>query len=262
MASMEEVVQILCRIPYPVWEDFVRNEPEWRFTEPVLERYGPSRFLTFMVMAGLNDYQLKGPAEKRYWPPLVEHVIQRPIPESPEDLKEVFKGFYEKERFRTVKIRRLERFLRSPLVHRMWRMTSAEFSQSFRALWYEIAKTMAQQKERKTIVFSMKCLGIGLLMLGVKEFDFTGIPVPVDARVRSLLERWGLIVEGAPEQEIQSLCEEILRGIRGVEPRVNMIHLDSFLWQMEAFYRAGAFKSLIKIGMEADLAKAIADLGR
>jgi len=262
MASMEEVVQILCRIPYPIWEDFARNEPEWRFTEPVLERYGPSRFLTFMVMAGLNDYQLKGPAEKRYWPPLVEHVIQRLIPESPEDLKEVLKGFYEKERFRTVKTRRLERFLQSPLARKIWKSDPTELVRSFKDLWRQIAMTMNQQKEKKTIVFSMKCLGIGLLMLGVKEFDFTGIPVPVDARVRSLLERWELIAERAPEQEIQSLCEEILRGIRGVEPRVNMIHLDSFLWQVEGFYRAGAFRSLINMGMEADLARAIVDLGR
>jgi len=262
MALMEEVVQILCRIPYPIWEGFVRNEPEWRFTEPVLERYGPSRFLTFMAVAGLNDYQLKGPAEKRYWPLLVKHVIQRPIPESPEDLKEVLRGFYERERFYTVKIRRLERFLRSPLAHRMWWMTTAEFSQSFKELWHKIAETMNQQKEKKTIVFSMKCLGIGLLMLGVKDFDFTGIPVAVDARVRSLLERWELITEGASEREIQSLCEEILRGIRRAEPRVNMIHLDSFLWQVEGFYKAGAFNSLINMGMEPDLARAIADLGR
>ena len=262
MASMEEVVRFLSRIPYPVWEDFVRNEPEWQFTEPVLECYGPSRFFTFMVMAGLNDYQLKGPAEEKYWPPLVEHVIRRPTPESPEDLKEVLKGFYEKERFRTVKTRRLERFLQSPLAHRMWRMTPAGFSQSFRALWYKIAKTMGQPKERKTIVFSMKCLGIGLLMLGLREFDFTGIPVPVDVRVRSLLKRWGLIAERAPEQEIQSLCEEMLQGIKRAEPAVNMIHLDSFLWQVEAFYKTDAIKSLMDMGMEADLAGAIADLGR
>jgi len=262
MASMEEVVQILCRIPYPIWEGFVRNEPEWRFTEPVLERYGPSRFLTFMVMAGLNDYQLKGPAEKRYWPPLVEHVIQRPIPESPEDLEEVLKGFYEKERLRTAKIRRLKRFLQSPLAHRMWRMTPAEFSQSFRALWYKIAKTMGQQKEKKTIVFSMKCLGIGILMLGVKEFDFAGIPIPVDSRVRDLLKRWGLIRK-VSESEIQSICDEMLQGLRRAEPAVNMIHLDSLLWQMEGFYLQGlAFKRLVKMGVGVDLARAIADLRR
>jgi len=262
MASMEEVVRFLSRIPYPVWEEFVRNEPEWRFTEPVLECYGPSRFLTFMVMAGLNDYQLKGPAEEKYWPPLVEHVIQRPIPESPEDLEEALKGFYEKERLRTAKIKRLRRFLGSSLALKMWKSDPAELARSFKDTWYGIGHIMNQRKERKTIVFSMKCLGIGLLMLGLREFDFTGIPVPVDVRVRSLLKRWGLIVERAPEQEIQSLCEEMLQGIKRAEPAVNMIHLDSFLWQVEAFYKTDAIKSLMDMGMEADLAGAIADLGR
>jgi len=67
MASMEEVVRVLCRIPYPVWENFVRNEPEWRLTAPVLKRYGPSRFLTFMVMAGVTGASVGAVQDLLLW---------------------------------------------------------------------------------------------------------------------------------------------------------------------------------------------------
>jgi len=256
------IMDTLRRVPLEVWDTFVRNEPEWQFTTPVLERYGPNRFLTFMVMAGLNDFQLKGPAERSYWPPLVKYVEVHPVPSSPAELGEILKGFYWRERLPSTKLKRVDRFLRSPVAQELWEEDPSRIAREFKRFWYKIAVIMRQEKERKTVVFSSKCLGIGLLMLGVRDFDFTGIPVPVDSRVRELLRRWGLIGE-ASEREIQSLCEEVLAGIREVEPAVNMIHLDSFLWQMEGFYRRGdAFKPLVEMGMDPDLARAIEDLGR
>jgi len=257
------ITDTLRRVPLEVWDTFVRNEPEWQFTTPVLERYGPNRFLTFMVMAGLNDFQLKGPAERSYWPPLVKYVEVHPVPSSPAELGEILKGFYWRERLPSTKLKRIDRFLNSPVAQELWERDPFHIAREFKRFWYQIAVTMRQEKERKTVVFSSKCLGIGLLMLGVRDFDFTGIPVPVDSRVRDLLERWKLISKGASEREIQSLCEEMLGGIREGEPLVNMIHLDSFLWQMEGFYRRGnAFTLLVELGMDADLARAIEGLGR
>ena len=63
-----ELGKILSTIPLDVWNRIVANEPEAKLLDQ-LPRYGFGKFATLMVMAALNDYQLKGPAEENGYRP-------------------------------------------------------------------------------------------------------------------------------------------------------------------------------------------------
>ena len=51
-----------------------------------LKRYGFGKFAVLVIVAGLNDYQLKGKADKAYWLPLSNLLENKPVPEHPEEL--------------------------------------------------------------------------------------------------------------------------------------------------------------------------------
>ncbi|AKG91842.1 protein of unknown function {DUF1886} [Geoglobus ahangari] len=92
------ISHILSKIPLEVWNRIVKEEPEWKHIHTFLERYGFGKFATLMVMLGLNDYQLKGKAEIAYWPKIKELLENKPVPETPEELKNILSVFYSRER--------------------------------------------------------------------------------------------------------------------------------------------------------------------
>jgi DNA-(apurinic or apyrimidinic site) lyase len=81
----------------------------------------------------------------------------------------------------------------------------------------------------------MKCLGISLLMEKEYGFDFSPIPIPVDFRIRKFTQQLGL--ENLSDDDIRNLWKEILKKIKEVKKEVNMIHLDSLIWQIGALNR-------------------------
>ncbi len=236
--NFERVCEALKKLKWDVWEKAVKNEPEWKETKPLLERYGPNKFLVFMVMAGLNDYQLKGPAEIKYWPLLVRNLMDKSdIPNKPSDLIELLKSFYANERLYENKLKRLEKFLNSELALKLWQMPLKEIARNLDKIWYELAETMKPKStsinnycNRKTIVFAMKCLAISLLMFEIRDFEFN-IPIPVDSRIKKITFKWGLLSENSPEKDIQQTWQAVLENLKKTYPYINMTHLDSFLWQ-------------------------------
>ncbi len=89
----------------------------------------------------------------------------------------------------------------------------------------------------------------GLLLLGTKKFDFSGIPLPVDSRVRKLTPCL------SSERDIQDFWDRVLRRIRRREPRVTHLHLDAFLWQ---YADAGDKAALLKdIGVSQPVRDAV-----
>lgn len=104
------LTEILRRIPWEVWEEVVKKEPEWRQMESFRERYRFRPFAVLMIASGLNDYQLKGPAEKDYWPKIREFLENfQHIPKTPIELYKMLIPFYRNERLNNTKIARLEK---------------------------------------------------------------------------------------------------------------------------------------------------------
>ena len=231
MCAENLIENLFTRIPAEVWDRVVEEEPEWRYMNGFLEKYGFGRFTVLMVAAGLNDFQLKGRAEIAYWPRLRDLLEKRlpEVPNSPKEMEDMLKEFYVRERLRDLKLRRLNRYLSSRLAARLWNAEPEDVAENFTGIWHELAGTMNQKMDAKTIVFAMKCLGMSLLMAGENNFSFEKIPIPVDYRVRVFTERLGVCVVN--DSDVRAFWERVLEGIKK-SININMIHLDSLVWQI------------------------------
>ena len=230
MRTRDEFVRLLAWVPGESWERMMTAEPEWREMERFLPGFGFGPFATMMVATGLNDFQLKGKADRMYWPPIRRRLESGPAPASPKDLAATLAPFYEQERYASMKGRRLRQFLESRLANDLWQSTPAQVSTEFGRTWQRLAGVMNQGMEKKTIVFAMKCLGLALIMAGEYGFASELLPIPVDLRVRRLTEALGQPT--ASDDAVREYWADILADVRKTDPRVTMIHLDSFVWQV------------------------------
>jgi DNA-(apurinic or apyrimidinic site) lyase len=221
----------LRKIPPEVWCRIVKNGPEWYELEPLRHKFSGGAFSVFMLAIGLNAYQLKGRAEMNYFPQLNECLNGCDSMPQIEILYDYLASFYKKERLHAAKIERLARFLRSNLAERLWPQSSQEIASSIDRIWHSLGNIMGQKLHEKTICFAMKCLGISLMMGGENNFDFDAIPIPVDSRVCKFTNKLGLDF-GEKSRPIQCYWGDILSSLQSTLPQINMIHLDSLIWQI------------------------------
>lgn len=247
-STSDSISTIFSTIPEEVWDKIVQEEPEWMHMEKFIERYGFGRFAVMMLAAGLNDFLLKGKAEVAYWPRLKQILERHLVPNSPEDLQLILSEFYRKERLPELKLERLNCFISGKLARKLWSATPHKVAKDFLKIWHELASTMKQSKEAKTITFAMKCLGIALLMADESEFSFESIPIPVDYRVREFTKRLGINAEN--DEEIRTFWNEVLLKLRKIKPKVNMIHLDSLVWQIGVFGKPEIVDYFTKLGLK------------
>ncbi len=247
VSEPNSISTILSAIPVEIWNRIVQKEPEWRYMRKFLESYGFGRFAVLMTAAGLNDFQLKGKAEVAYWPKMKELLELHSTPVSISELKFILAKFYSKERLPDLKIRRLNRFLSSRLAEWLWNAEPREVAENFLRIWYDLAATMRQERNAKTIVFAMKCLGIALLMVGESNFRFESIPIPVDYRVREFTRRLGVAVRD--DKDVRTFWNGVLKELKRERPEVNMIHLDSLVWQIGVLSKYEIMEYFAKLGL-------------
>lgn len=250
---------ILSAIPTEIWNIIVEKEPEWRYMEKLLEGYGFGRFAVLMLAAGLNDFQLKGKAEVAYWPKIREILERSGVPDSLKDLERILSRFYRNERLPELKLRRLNRLLSSRLAGDLWSAKPDDVAKDFLKIWYKLANTMRQGRDAKTITFAMKCLGIALLMAGKTDFSFENIPIPVDYRVREFTKRLGVTVRD--DEDVREFWNEVLKELRKSRPEVNMIHLDSLVWQIGVLSKPEIVSYFENLGLR-EVGERIAELVR
>jgi len=248
MTVVGVLVDALTEIPLEVWNEIVGKEPEWINMREFLERYGFGRFSVLMIAAGLNDFQLKGKAEVSYWPKIRDLLNKNEVPSTPNEMEHILSEFYRRERFANLKLRRLNRFLSSKLALELWNAEPKDVASSFLRIWSNLANTMRQSKNAKTIAFAMKCLGIVLIMAGESNFRFEKIPIPVDYRVRSFTERLGVNLK--TDDEVRWFWNKVLELLRKEIP-INMIHLDSLIWQIGTLSNEEIIEYFGKFGLES-----------
>lgn len=240
------------------WNRIVENEPEWHEMERFLPVYGFGPFAVLMMVCGLNDYQLRGKAERAYWPPIRELLEAASVPKSPAGLGEILAEFYEHERLATNKLDRLARFLKSPLADDLWASTPEDVSRRFVSIWQDLAAVMRQSPEMKTIVFAMKCLAVALLMAGERAFPFERIPIPVDIRINDLTARLG--GPSGADAAVRACWDGVLAEIRRRNTAVTMVHLDSLIWQLAGESGQGRRRYFDSIGVPAAIADRCIDI--
>jgi len=245
--SLDILVEILKEIPESSWEQVNWQEPEWKTMYPFIDKFGYGPFSVLMLVTGLNDFQLKGRAEIAYWPCIKEILDRVQNLRSPKHLSELLEPFYRGELSNRIKVNRLNRFLNSKLAERMWLASPDKISEHFTYIWQKLADIMKQKAHAKTIVFAMKCLGLSLLMVNEKRFDFSKIPIPVDYRIKKFTQEAGLSsVES--EDEVRLIWQEVLERLQEHNHDINMIALDSLIWQLAGYSHEGMKNYLAKIG--------------
>lgn len=252
-AISDEVGAVLQQLPWACWERVIEQDASYQTMRPLAESYPAGAFMALMVLAGLNDYQLKGPAETGYWPPLRARLMGNEVPKRPAELGEVLRPFYEEERLRSHKVSRMQRFLASGLAEELWEMSPRQAADQLHPIWSGICDTMGGDKSRKTTVFAVKCLGMALVMLGEMDFDFFGVPIPVDSRLQKL-------TPSLADEQIREFWRDVLTRLRDKEPRLTHLHLDTLLWHYLGSGTGSEY--LERVGVPAGLAEEVGSVFR
>jgi len=248
----KQFAECLSKIPYEKWIEVVKREPEWIHMKPLLEKLGFGKFATTMVVLGLNDFAFKKgfgySAEKDYWPPLAEILSKAEVPKEPYDLFYILKPFYEEHYIhvpesRETKIQQMDTFLRSDLAKELWNSTPEWVAENLKNIWIRLLNIMNFKWYYKRLSFALKCLGVTLMMVDIYDFEFDDIPIPVDSRVCEFTKNYKLSFIRDIDCQQQSMAtnivleiiccyDHVLYYLRQKDPRMNMIMLDSLIWQI------------------------------
>ena len=239
---------VLSSLTPEAWDKALRRQPEWFGLEDRAGVFGEGPFAVLLTLAGLNAFQLKGRAETGYWTQLPEHICAMASCPTPQDLAVQLEPFYLRERLHAQKVKRLHRFLNSPLAGRMWASTAADLAGTFPAFRPHLAGVMGQSATAKTVCYAAKCLGIALLICGESRFDASDLPVPVDSRILRLSTELRLCAPLTPAP-VRTCWEQILKQIQKRSPHVTMIHLDSLVWQLAGLNADGRAAYLTDLGL-------------
>jgi N-glycosylase/DNA lyase len=226
-----QLSDVLATLPMDAWNVIVAKEPEWQHMSGFLPQFGFGPFAVLMTVAGLNNNQLKQRAETGYWLEIRQILAELPPPGSCQDLYDCLAPFYRREQLENKKNSRLETFLGSRLADKLWHGTAQAVAQNYEAIWRELAQTMNQNPEDKTICFAMKYLGLSLIMAGETKFAASELPIPVDSRMIFFAERLRLCADNTPAT-IWQVWKTVLDQLRQKMPDMTMIHLDSLIWQI------------------------------
>jgi len=224
----------LALIPWETWHPplgkFLKR-PAFMGMGDIPDRYSQGAFIVFMAIVGLNDYRIRNRAEVGYWPNIWRQAKEKPAPTNPSELASIMKSFYggepawkPRENAWKQKVSRVHRFLGSPLAAELWDMEPQQVAKNLPELWVRIAATMEQRCQDKTIAFASRTIGTALRILAIDNFNYEGIPIPVDSRLHQLTPHL------LADEVVRTFWEYVLVNVQKTEPRVTMFHLDSFLW--------------------------------
>jgi DNA-(apurinic or apyrimidinic site) lyase len=86
-----------------------------------------------------------------------------------------------------------------------------------------------------------------LLIAGQSNFSFERIPIPVDHRVKTFTARIGVAVRD--DEDVRTFWSRVLEGLRRNLP-INMIHLDSLVWQIGTLNRPAIVNYFAKFDLK------------
>ncbi len=223
-----DLLNIFSKIPFEAWNNILRQEPEWIYLGNLKDKFQEGTFALIMLTAGLNAYRLKHNAQKTYFPSLYNH-FKSLNSINYENLIKSFLSFYEKELAYKSKLKRINKLYDSDLAKNMYNNDIRIISKNIEHIWQELAYVMDSKPYQKTIAFAMKCLAEALMMHGLYDFYFDDI-IPVDSRVKAFSQAIGLDI--SKDQYIIDFFKDFIKSLKQRLPFMNMIYLDSLIWQI------------------------------
>jgi N-glycosylase/DNA lyase len=237
-----DLAAALKRIPPHAWGAVLRQEPEWKEMEPVARVCPPGLFLCAMLLCGLNDYHLRGRADEVYWPAIALALRSPPPPNSPRELESRLGEFYRRQRKAGEKLETLRVFFASALARELCQAQPAEVAVRLGSLRQRLEEAVGSTAAARMVPLALKCVGIGLLILGVPRLELPPWPLPLDPRVRSWTPRLAA-------DDLREFWRGVLNRVRSSLPEVTLLHLDSLLWQLARVSSAARAGYLASMGV-------------
>jgi len=240
--------QALSLIPEDVWEKIDLGEPEW----PVLKRFVEDRAnlsAALGMAVALCDYQLGTGGAQKYWLDVNAAYQNRKPIDSAGKIGLMIDELLERPvaaRLASMKRKRIERFLNSPVMSALAAMSIAELAEKPMELWSSFSMSMRQKPDDKTIVFAMKIFD---LMHKASTGNYVrfpaAIPIPTDLRIGRVTLACGLI-DAPPGKRIDEAMESIDEVLSKEKGRIlaawtcvsetaaglSLFRIDSLVWQV------------------------------
>jgi len=241
MNNMEDVAvnvaDILSKVPEEKWMSLLERQPEYKMAKEMVvkkkkysKHFGP--FVTFMAVAALNDYQIKGKDED-YWYNLRNVLETSEVPKTMNELKKILISFYENERQASVKLKRLDKFFNTIVAEILWKSTPETVCGNIREIWCGLAEVDSEGRlYAKTVVFAVKAiLEVVYLYTGKLKCVPKTLPIAVDNRVKSLTANL-VNFQKVSDSIVREFWSLVLDKIKERKISVSIIHLDSLVWQI------------------------------
>ncbi len=201
--------------------------------------YNISFYLALIIANSLVCYQLSGKWED-YWEEFSDYFIWKKIDilknkDFSQKIIKFFKDFLKtckyNKRFTSAKIKRLEKL--KPFLKDFFEKDWEYFYKNMLKLRDNLAKTMNQKSDAKTIVFAVKMFSYGARNI----FNFVEFPkeisIPIDSRLTNLFEKYKphpnplLKGEGIKQITIEKFYNDL-----ALKMNISPLHLDAIIWNL------------------------------
>ncbi len=192
----------------------------------------PGTAATALYINALVSYMLPMKGEK-YWALYAEHIVNN-CPTEWERLIKSVKDF-------TRSVHRFgvrQKLNRLDAIKRCRKLESFIRVGDYIGLWHETARCLKTQKDKKTVIFSVKMAYYGRRAAGYSEALPMSIPIPVDRRVArasifsGVIEGVDSIEEVMRKHRIVAKGWKVAAEVSGIPP----LHLDSVLWVITSYW--------------------------
>ncbi len=174
-------------------------------------------FPLLVILNALVSYQLNTTGEN-YWWEFAKYFSNKEIKDEIEDMKDFLKNSKGNKRYLNIKIKRLEKI--RPYISYI-KEGYEEFYEDMVKLRDFLANVMNQNKNAKTIVFSVKMFGYAMRIYIGKFIPYPfEIAIPLDSRIKKITEKF-------TEEDPIKFWFKVSK-----ETSIPCLHIDSIIWTL------------------------------
>lgn len=198
----------------------------------IIESSCPGTAARALYVNALVSYMLPMKGEK-YWASFA-YYIAKECPNGWEQLIDTIKNFT--KAFHRFGVR--QKLKRLDMLARCQGLQRYVDAGDYLSLWHETARCLGTQRDKKTVVFSVKMAYYGRRAAGYRERLPMEIPIPVDRRVARASLLSGIIEGKAGIEELMRKYRLVERawGIVADVSSIPPLHLDSVLWVITSYW--------------------------
>jgi len=246
---VKELVGILRQIPYETWNSIISQENEYNVMRPIFNKYGFNRFSVLMIMLELNNYEPIESIKGDYWYDIRDILDGSQVPEQTADIYFMLNNYYKTREFHDEKLKRMSTFLDNDLAKELWKLPPDIVADDFNNIWMALSELMARNNNDELIINSMNSLAISLLLSYEPGFDTSHFSFLTNLATVRFARQLGF--SSTPQHQINNFWNEILINLQKTNYRINIIHLNSLICQLDEFDNDQIVRYFAQLGFKS-----------